>query len=78
MVQQDLVSRNKRMVCFYRTIHLILTNTSKETELKLNDFENYRKCKFTETLKVVTQEFFPKLYYRYVEVNVKYAENRKN
>ena len=77
MVQQDLVSRNKRMVCFYRTIHLILTNTNKETEPKLNDLENYRKCKFTEMLKVVTQEFFPKPYNRYVEANVKYAENRK-
>ena len=28
-------------------------------------------------LKVVIQKFFPKLYNRYVEVNVKYAGNRK-
>lgn len=77
MVQQDLASRNKKMVRFYRTIHWILINTNKETELKLNDLENYRKCKFTEMLKVVIQEFFSKLYNRYVEVNVKYAGNRK-
>ena len=31
------------MVCFYRPIHLILTNTKNGTELKLNDPENYRK-----------------------------------
>ena len=65
------------MVCFYRTIHWILTNTSKETELKSNDLENYRKCKFREMLKVVIQKFLPKLCNRYVKLNVKYAEKCK-
>ena len=77
MVQQDLVSRNKKIVCFYRTTHWILTNTNKETELKSNDLENYRKCKFTEMPKVVIQEFLRKLYNRYVELNLKYGEKRK-
>ena len=74
LVQQDLVSGNKKIVCFYRPIHLILINTNNGTELKLNDPENYRKCKFTEMLKAVIQEFLPKLYNRYVELNVKYVE----
>ena len=62
LVQKDLVSGNKKIVCFYRPIHLILINTNNGTELKLNDPENYRKCNFTEMLKAVIQEFLPKLY----------------
>ena len=72
----------KRWCVFYRPIELILTNTNNGTErlnkeLKSNDLENYRKCTLTEMLKTVIQEFLPKLYYRYVELNVKYTEKHK-
>ena len=61
---------------------MILTNTNNGTErlnkeLKSNDLENYRKCTLTEMLKVVIQEFLPKLYDRYVELNIKYTEKHK-
>ena len=67
---------------FYWLTHLILTNTNKGTErlnkeLKSNELENYRTYTLTEMLKVVIQEFLPKLYNRYVVVNVKYTEKRK-
>ena len=72
----------KRWCVFYRPIDLILTNTHNGTErlnkeLKSNDLENYRKCTLTEILKVVIQEFLPKLYDRYVELNIKYTEKHK-
>ena len=59
---------------FHWLTHLILTNTNKGTErlnkeLKSNELENYRTCTLTEML--VIQEFLPKLYNRYVVVNVK-------
>ena len=56
---------------------MILTNTNNGTErlnkeLKSNYLENHRKCTLTEMLKVVIQEFLPKLYDRCVELNIKY------
>ena len=70
------------MVCFYRPIDLILTNTNHGTErlnkeIKSNDLENHRKCTLMEMLKVVIQEFLPKLSDRYVELNIKYTEKDK-
>ena len=70
------------MVCFYRPIDLILTNTNHGTErlnkeIKSNDLENHRKCTLMELLKVVIQEFLPKLSDRYVELNIKYTEKDK-
>ena len=77
-----MVSRYKKMVCFYRPIDLILTNTNHGTErlnkeIKSNDLENHRKCTLMEMLKVVIQEFLPKLSDRYVELNIKYTEKDK-
>ena len=67
---------------FYRPIDLILTNTNNgakllNKELKPNNLENYKKCTLTEMLKVFIQEFLPKLYDRYIELNVKYTEKHK-
>ena len=72
----------KRWCVFYRPRGLILTNTNNGTEclnkeLKSNDLDNYRKCTLTEMLKVVIQQFLPKLYDRYVELNIKYTEKDK-
>ena len=72
----------KRWCVFYRSIDLILTNTNKGTgrlnkELKSNDLENYRKCTLTKMLKVIIQEFLPKLYNTYVELKIKYTEKHK-
>ena len=72
----------KRWCVFYRPTDLILTNTNNGTErlnkeLKSNDLENYRKCKLSEMLKIIIQEFLPKLYDGYVEINVKYIEKHK-
>ena len=75
-ILEDLVSGNKKIVCFYRPTHLILINTNNGTELKLNDPENYRKCNFTEMLKAVIQEFLPKLY-NLLNVMLNMQRNRK-
>ena len=70
------------MLCFLWANRLILTNTNNGTErlnkeLKSNYLENHRKCTLTEMLKVVIQEFLPKLYDRCVELNIKYTEKHK-
>ena len=46
-------------------------------ELKTEELVDYKKCSFSETLKVVIEGFLLSLYHRYVELNIRYSDQYK-
>ncbi|XP_057297349.1 uncharacterized protein LOC130627119 [Hydractinia symbiolongicarpus] len=72
----------KRWALAFRPDDLMLCNTNNGTErlnedIKYDELEGYRSCTLSELLKIIVESFLPKLYDKYVEMNVKYTSGYK-
>nr|XP_047124266.1 uncharacterized protein LOC105849580 [Hydra vulgaris] len=72
----------KRWCLAYRPDDMMFNNTNNGTErlnedLKYDDLANYKYCSLSEMLTVVIENFIPKHYRKYVELNVRYSEGYK-
>nr|XP_047122448.1 uncharacterized protein LOC124805945 [Hydra vulgaris] len=72
----------KRWCLAYRPDDIMFNNTNNGTErlnedLKYDDLANYKYCSLSEKLTVVIENFIPKHYRKYVELNVRYIEGYK-
>ena len=62
----------------YRPNDLMYCNTNNGTErlnedLKYDELIGYKNCTLSELLQVIIEKFIPKLYRKYVELNVLYT-----
>ena len=72
----------KRWSLAFRPNDLMFNNTNNGTErlnedLKYDELASYKRCSLSEMLTVVIEQFIPKHYRRYVELNVRYSEGFK-
>ena len=54
---------------------MVNTNNANERlneDLKYDDFVKYKNCTLSDLLNVVIDKFIPKLYEKYIELNVRY------
>ena len=68
----------KRWSIAYRPNDLMMCNTNNGTkrlneDLKYNELVGYKNCTLSELLQVLIENFIPKHYEKYVELNVKYT-----
>ena len=60
----------------------MMVNTNNGTErlnedLKYNELVEYKNCTLSDLLNVVIDRFIPKLYEKYIELNVRYTSSYK-
>ena len=66
----------------YRPNDLMNCNTNNGTErlnedLKYDELVGYKNCTLSELLQVIIEKFIPKLYQKYVKLNVLYSSGCK-
>ena len=74
--------RVKRWVLCFRPKDLLICNTNNGTErinedLKYDELVSWKNCTLSEDLTIVIESFLPKLYEKYVELNVKFSSGYK-
>ena len=68
---------------FFRPNDLLSCNTNNGTEringdLKHDELEGFKNCSLSELLEIIITKFLPKLYRKYVTLNVKYSSGYKS
>ena len=72
----------ERWVLAYRPDDLIFCNTNNGTErineeLKYEELDGYTNCTLSELLSIIIENFLPRLYQKYIELNVKCTSGHK-
>ena len=82
MIFRNMVTRNQKVGACLQTDELIMCNTNNGTgrtneELKYEDLNGCIYLPISELLTIIIEEFLPRRYERYVEMNVQFSSGFK-